>query len=315
MTASPTLLVATWEGGLFAVRSGTVEREILEGPVAGLAPDGSGGVLAIVGGTSLRRRSAEGRWTTLATSPGGLASCTALGETVFVGTDDARVLQLEENGGFAPLVGFDHVAGRETWYAGTAVVDGRVVGPPLGVRSMCATCDHSTLLVNVHVGGIPRSTDAGRTWEPTIDIDDDVHQVCAHPTRPELVAAATAVGLALSKDGGATWITEQEGLHASHCSAVAFVGDDVLISASIDPFSKEGAVYCRPIEGDEPFHPLSGGLPRWLDGRVDTGGIAARGDCVAIVDGGGNVYLSRDHGATWRRIAEHLPFPSGLLLC
>jgi photosystem II stability/assembly factor-like uncharacterized protein len=153
---------------------------------------------------------------------------------------------------------------------------------------MCATCDHSTLLVNVHVGGIPRSTDAGRTWKPTIDVESDVHHVCAHPTRPELVAAATAVRLAVSKDGGATWTAEQEGLHASHCSAVAFVGDDVLVSASTDPFSKEGVVYRRPVEGEGPLH---------------------------VTVGGGHVYLSRDRGATWKRIAEHLPFPSGVLFC
>ena len=57
--------------------------------------------------------------------------------------------------------------GKETWHAGTAVVDGRVVGPPLGVRSMAATCDGMALIANVRVGGIPRSTDGGVTWRPT----------------------------------------------------------------------------------------------------------------------------------------------------
>jgi hypothetical protein len=315
MTASPTLLVATWDGGLLAVRSGAVEREVPEGQVTGLASDGSGGALAIFGGQSLCRRSAEGRWTTLGTRPSGLACCAALGDAVFVGTDDARVLRLEADGGLVPLVGFDHVAGRETWYAGTALVDGRVVGPPLGVRSMCATSDHSTLLVNVHVGGIPRSADAGETWKPTIDIECDVHQVCAHPARPEIVAAATAVGLAISRDGGETWTTEHEGLHATHCAAVAFVGDDILVSASTDPFTKDGAIYRRPIEGRGPLRRVNGGLPPWLDGRADTGTIAALGDYVAVADSGGNVYLSQDGGATWERIAEQLPFPTGVLLC
>ncbi|MFY0573213.1 hypothetical protein ACN28S_01555 [Cystobacter fuscus] len=145
MTASPTLLVDTWDGGLFAVRSGAVEREIPEGQVAGLASDGSGGALASVGGKSLCWRAAKGPWTPLGTSPCGLACCAALGDAIFVGTDDARVLRLEADGGFVPLAGFDNVAGRETWYAGTALIEGRLVGPPLGVRSMCATSDHSTL--------------------------------------------------------------------------------------------------------------------------------------------------------------------------
>jgi Neuraminidase (sialidase) len=81
---------------------------------------------------------------------------------------------------------------------------------------MTATSDGTVLLVNVHVGGIPRSTDGGTTWHPTIDIDHDVHDVCAHPTRPGLVAAAAARGLGVSRDGGATWTVEVEGLHASY---------------------------------------------------------------------------------------------------
>ena len=60
--------------------------------------------------------------------------------------------------------GFDEVPGRDTWYAGSAVINGQVVGPPLGIRSMSATADGSAILANVHVGGIPRSTDGGATW-------------------------------------------------------------------------------------------------------------------------------------------------------
>jgi hypothetical protein len=81
------------------------------------------------------------------------------------------------------------------------------------------------------------------------------------------------------------------------------------------PFAKEGAVYRRPIGSSGPLVPVSGGLPRWVDGICDTGSIAARGDCVAVADSGGHVYLSRDRGATWVRIAEQLPHPTGVLLC
>src|SRR4029078_6190017 len=106
-------------------------------------------------------------------------------------------------------------------------------------------CDDRTVLVNVHVGGICRTTDGGRSWHPTIHVEGDVHEVSAHPDRPELVAAAAAIGLCVSSDGGATWSKEHEGLHAPHCSAVAVCGDDVLVSASIAPFSSEGEVSRR----------------------------------------------------------------------
>jgi hypothetical protein len=76
-----------------------------------------------------------------------------------VGTDDASVLMLREGRGLESLEGFASVAGRQDWYAGTAVINGEEVGPPLGVRSMSVTSDESALLVNVHVGGIPRSVD------------------------------------------------------------------------------------------------------------------------------------------------------------
>ena len=60
-----------------------------------------------------------------------------------------------------------------------------------------------------------RSTDGGATWHPTIDIHSDVHEVCAHPTHPSIVIAAAAIGLCISRDGGATWAVERGGLHAA----------------------------------------------------------------------------------------------------
>src|SRR5207302_10588418 len=128
------------------------------------------------------------------------------------------------------LRGFEAVAGRDKWYAGSAAIDGKRIGPPLGVRSITATSDGTVLLANVHVGGIPRSVDRGATWQPTIDIDSDVHEVRAHPSRRGVVVAAAAAGLCTSLDGGATWDVEQAGLHANYCSAVAFAGDDVHVA-------------------------------------------------------------------------------------
>jgi hypothetical protein len=308
------VLVATWEAGLFVFREGRRERQMPDAHIACLASDGDGGALAVTDGKSVRRCSRESAWKTIATSTFDLSSCVSLGGAIFVGTNDARVLRLEKDGPLTPLEAFDHVAGRETWYAGTAVVDGRTVGPPLGVRSMCATADAKVVLVNVHVGGIPRSADLGETWKPTIDVESDVHEVSAHPVRHDVVAAATALGLALSHDGGVTWTLEREGLHAPHCAAVRFVGDEVWVSATKDPFDKEGAVYRRSIDHAGRLARVGGGLPRWLDGKVDTGCIASLGETIALADAGGHVYVSDDGGTTFSCIAEGLPFPSGVLL-
>lgn len=314
MTPTPTILVATWSDGLFRVVGESVHHEVAGQSVRGLTSDGHGGALAIVGGHSLCRRSAEGEWITLAESDHDLSCCVAVEDVVFVGTDDARVLRVDPDGGQQWLTGFDAVEGRDRWYAGAAVVDGKLMGPPLGVRSMTATCDGGALLANVHVGGVPRSTDGGRTWRPTIDIDSDVHQVLAHPTRPELVIAAAAAGLCVSRDAGASWSIEHQGLHAPHCSAVAFVGEDIFVSASTDPFSEEGAVYRRPIEAEGPLEPAGMGLPRWTDGVVDTDCIATRGSVLAVIDGSARLYVSDGAGA-WSVALDRGVVPIGLHIC
>jgi hypothetical protein len=309
------MLVATWDDGLFSVTEKTVRQELADCAVRSLVADARGRVLAIVGGHSLCRRSADGQWTEIAKSDFDLSSCVPIGDAVFVGTDDARILRIDPDGAQQVLMGFDTVAGRDEWYAGTAVVDGKLMGPPLGVRSMAATCDGAVLLVNVHVGGVPRSTDAGLTWRPTIDVESDVHQVCAHPTRPNLVIAAAAKGLCISRDAGATWTIEERGLHALHCSGVAFGRNDIFVSASTDPFAPQGAVYRRPIDGNDPLQPLGGGMPRWTEGKADTDCIATRDSTVALIDQAGRLYLSHDDGVSWSSPFDRLPTPSGLIIC
>jgi photosystem II stability/assembly factor-like uncharacterized protein len=178
---------------------------------------------------------------------------------------------------------------------------------------MTATAD-GVVLANVHVGGIPRSTDGGATWQATIAVDSDVHEVCAHSNHPELVGAAAAIGLCISRNGGATWTIEQEGLHALYCSAAAFVGDEIFVAASDDHFAKQGAVYRRPIRGGAGLTRLGGGFPEWTRGIVDTGCISARGAMVCIADKGGNLYVSEDTGRTWSERAGGLPGFSSVLV-
>ena len=103
------------------------------------------------------------------------------------------------------------------------------------------------------MGGIPRSVDGGTTWAPTIAVDADVHQVLAHPSRPEIVVAAASAGLCRSVDGGATWDATTAGMQLSYARAVTFVGDEVLVTVSEGPRSTRAAVYRgfgrrRPVE-------------------------------------------------------------------
>jgi hypothetical protein len=222
----------------------------------------------------------------------------ATSQGVFVGTEEAHLLRLGDDGGLDPVDAFETIEGRETWFTPWG-------GPP-AVRSIAQDLS-GRLHANVHVGGIPRSVDAGATWEPTIDIDADIHQVVAHPSEPDVVLAAGAVGLAVSVDGGARWRIEREGLHATYARAVAVSGGHVLLTVSNGPRGGRAAIYRTALEPGSAFERCTVGLPEWFDGNIDSGWLDARGPKVAFGTGDGEIFVSSDAGERWTRTAEGLP--------
>lgn len=218
-------------------------------------------------------------------------------DDVWLGTEGAHLIVLR--GGEAVRVkSFDDVPGRETWHT--------PMGLPPSVRSLDVD-DAGTLYVNVHVGGILRSLDNGETWEPTIGIGADVHQVSSVPEYPETAVAACAQGLAITIDSGATWEIDNEGLHATYCRAVAVSGDYVIISASDGPSGSRTGLYYRALDGTV-FGRCRTGLPNeWFEQNIDTHCIAAWDEVAVAGLPGGNVYMSTDSGESWRHIVATLP--------
>src|SRR5438094_669920 len=191
--------------------------------------------------------------------------------------------------GLEPVEGFDAAPGRDGWYTPWG-------GPP-DTRSI--TEDGDTVYVNVHVGGILRSRDRGDTWEPTIDVDADVHKVWA--TR-ERVFAPCARGLAVSENQGDTWEMRTEGLHANYCRAVAVTGDTVLVSASDGPRGSRSAVYRGSAKAGA-LEPCSD----FFDRNIDSAWLDATDELAAFGTEDGRVFVSTDEGATWSEIASALP--------
>ena len=213
----------------------------------------------------------------------------------WVGTAEAHLLRVD--GEPRVVEAFDAAEDRDRWYTPWG-------GPP-DVRSISVT-PAGTVLVNVHVGGIVRSDDDGASWRPTIDVDDDVHQVLG--LEGGAAVAACAYGLATSDDDGVSWQLHDDGLHATYARAVAVSGDTVLLSASTGPGSRQAAVYRRPLPGDGPFERCRSGLPEWLEGNVDTSWLAGGPDgTAAFATRSGEVYVSTDEGATWEQAAAGLP--------
>jgi hypothetical protein len=292
------VLVATVDG--YHVFTSSGEHHIaLEGHrVEALSPGPSGTWIAIVDGHEIWQHAADGTWSALAASNLELSCLATVDDVVFAGTVGPRMLRLID-GVLTALAGFDAVPGCEEWHP---------VGSPLVVRSLTATADGSALLANVHVGGIARSDDGGRSWHPTIDVDADVHEVRAHPVRSEIVMAASAVGLCVSRDGGCEWRIVTDGLHATYARAVAFDGDDVLVSASEGPFTRRSAIYCGPVSGDRALERVGDGLPDWLDGNVDTRCLFASAGRMALADASGAVWARpKPEFGAWNLVAEGLP--------
>ena len=73
--------------------------------------------------------------------------------------------------------------------------------------------DPHTLLVGIEVGGLLKSTDAGRTFQVVRGMDDDVHRIVINPLRPAQIYLATGVGLYGTDDGGDTWVRRTDLQH------------------------------------------------------------------------------------------------------
>jgi hypothetical protein len=298
------ILVGTG-GGLWELASDvSTPVEALAGrAVTALALDGPR-IWGVVDGAALWE-GRDGAWMPRASIEGAPATCvaaTSLGP--LIGTEQAHLWRLTD-GRLTRIESFETVEGRRTWYTPW--------GDPADVRSLAPAGD-GALHVNVHVGGVARSRDGGASWAPTVDIETDVHQVLAHPTRPEVVLLAAAEGYGLSRDGGDSWQFTTTGLHAHYLRAVAVAGEHVLVSASAGFHGRRSAIYRKPLEGGTRFERCEAGLPKWFDDNIDTGCLAAAGPLVAFGTGDGRVFRSHDAGEHWELAAKDLPPVSSIVV-
>jgi len=291
-------LIATTDGLLRVDDQGRINR-LAEGAFVHAIPGEDDGEAVALDATGQLWDVDEDGAAPFAVFDEGEARCVlANGDDVLVGSHPAA-LHRREGEGWARLDGFDRAPGRDRWTTPR--------GGAAAVRTIDVD-DDDTLWVNVHVGGILRSTDGGATWTPTIDQDVDVHQVFAVPGRAgTIVAACGAGGLAMSSDRGLSWSMSKAGLSSTYCRAVAVAADTVLLSAQAGPGGGETTLYRRPLDdADAPFTPCAGGLPDGLPGSINTNLVATWDEQAAVVLPSGDLYTSRDAGYAWRRLIGSL---------
>jgi hypothetical protein len=226
----------------------------------------------------------EQRATCLAPTPNGL----------LIGTTHAHLFCLDDT--LVPVESFETVDGRETWHTPW--------GDPADVRSIAVALD-GAIYVNVHVGGVVRSRDGGRSWTPTVDIEADVHQVIAHPARRHR-AHGGLQRVRSQPRWRDSWRFITEGMHASYARAIAVAGETVLVSTSTGPGGHRAALYRKLLEGDGTFVRCNDGLP-WFEHNIDTGCLAAHGALVVFGTDDGRLFRSLDGGARWMLLARGLP--------
>jgi len=283
------ILAGTLAGVHFVEDGRTLD---IGGPVTALVA--GGGLWAATEEHSVLRSGSGTEWEAVASITELAIRCLLpFGQEALAGTSEAHLYRVGE-GQALRIEAFEDLEGRDGWYTPWG-------GPP-DTRSL-AESEDEVIYANVHVGGIPKSEDGGMTWRPTIDVEADVHQVTVHE---DLVLAACATGLATSSDHGETWRIDSDGMHGRYCRAVTPTPDAVLVSASTGPFTKQAAVYRRPLRSSGAFQKCVGGLPEWFGANVDSHCLVAHGERVALGTGEGEVWVSEDQGGTWSLGAKGL---------
>jgi len=222
------------------------------------------------------------------TEPDGQSLAVLADGTVMVGRTGARLTTVGLHGEVRDVPAFQAVPGRDGW-------ENPANSTP-DTRTMAAS--PKRWWVNVHVGGVWWSEDAGETWHGAVEPEADVHEV--RTGTDGRVAVAAAVGFGWSEDDGDSWSWTTDGLHGDYLRAVALDTETAFVSASDGPFTKRGAVYRSRLGSS--FVRCEAGLPPRFDGNVDSGHLDAADGRVAL-GFGDHVYVSEDTGQTWRAAA------------
>ena len=183
------------------------------------------------------------------------------------------------------------------------------IGVPFVTALVVDPDDHRTVWAGVEIDGVFRSTDGGDSWTHLENglYDPDVHDMTIAATRPKRLFVSTARDVFLSDDLGDTWhplgIKEKWPLPYARGIAVNCGDPGVLYAGCGETTTGEQGHVLRTTDYGQRWEMLP--LPAPANATV--WGIAthpADADRIVAFSLFGEVYVSEDAGASWRKIAR-----------
>jgi photosystem II stability/assembly factor-like uncharacterized protein len=243
---------------------------------------------------------------------------------VWAGTEPSALFRSDDDGDtFALVEGLWNHPHRPTWQPGGGGQCLHTIVPH--------PADADRIAVAMSTGGVYRTTDGGLTWspanrgvaapflpEPDPEYGQCVHKVAAHPDRPEQLFLQNHGGVYRSDDWGSRWTSIGDGLPATfgfpvavhpHRPGVAYVYPLVADANRMPPEGRTRLF--RTSDAGETWEALADGLPQehaYLTVLRD-GICTDAAEPAGIYFGArtGEVFASRDEGASWTAVASHLP--------
>lgn len=219
----------------------------------------------------------------------------------------------------------DHPSRPEWWEGGAGLVLHTIVTHPE---------DPDDMFVGISVAGALRTTDGGKSWQPSNEgswsmaaewgqwngteaqhpgVHRCLHKMVRQPGNPAVLFQQNHMGVYRSDDSGSNWVDICDGLHDRFGFVIAAARDGgvYVVPQDMDKvrFSGQLTVY-RTRDDGASWTPLTSGLPEVDNITLYREGMAADSCDPAGVYFGtseGDLFHTSDGGEAWRKLAEGLP--------